>query len=214
MDKKAQKFWNYIHEGDNNLALALLRKCNDLNILTDALGRTPIMVALLFGRKPVVNYLLEVMNDMNQVNQDGENAFYYAVFARVEMDIIEKMINKGVDINNYPGDGVTPLMILAMRGIDDQISLLIDRGIYLHVESEEKKTALTHASYEGHLSTVRLLLDATKNVNDLFASDSNIQESLRSPIIYKWIQERELDLSLENQKKWKAIRLKRLLNVK
>jgi uncharacterized protein len=160
--------------------------------------------ACLYGKNKLVQYLLEAGADPNLAEKKGLLPII-AVFYTPTMledddslqhhDLIEQMTNimellldNGVDFNSRSFDGKTALMIAAERGYTEIALALIKKGAEIDaiedcgnwqipdyepgmednwVESQDLRTALALAVEHGHTNIVAELLKAGANVNIL-----------------------------------------------
>ena len=204
-----KKLWDCIRMEEDELAITIIENFEDLTV-RDLDGNTALMQALLYGRHTVVDCLLSKMNDVTQINDEGDDAFHFAIL-HVDIPTLTMMIEKGADINNYNDEGTTALMLLAMRESREQkIDFLIQHGVNLHVESKYGQTALGYAIEYQIKNNVDKILHATKDINELFASKKIRHHMIYNHTLYRWIEEREKELSKENLRIWKTIRLKKM----
>lgn len=88
----------------------------------DINGFTPLMLCVQNGRIDMIDYLIEHNADVNQINNIGNTALFYAVFySKNQTEIIEKLLKAGADINIQNKSGVSPL-ILANSMANDKVS--------------------------------------------------------------------------------------------
>ncbi len=94
----------------------------------------------------------------------------------VQHQIIQALLDKGIDINARGKDGKTALIIAAIKGDSTIVEMLLDRGVRLNERDDDGNTALILAVANGHLQIVRLLLNKGADVN---AADVNGETALR-----------------------------------
>lgn len=88
----------------------------------DINGFTPLMLCVQNGRIDMIDYLIEHNADVNQINNIGNTALFYAVFySKNQTEIIEKLLKAGADINIQNKSGVSPLT-LANSMANDRVS--------------------------------------------------------------------------------------------
>lgn len=88
----------------------------------DINGFTPLMLCVQNGRIDMIDYLIEHNADVNQINNIGNTALFYAVFySKNQTEIIEKLLKAGADINIQNKSGVSPLT-LANSMANDKVS--------------------------------------------------------------------------------------------
>jgi FOG: Ankyrin repeat len=77
--------------------------------------------------------------------------------------LIKRLLDKGADINAKDND-FTLLMKAATEGYVKTSKLLIDKGAYIDVKTDEGSTALICAARAGYPKIVELLINAGANV--------------------------------------------------
>ena len=83
-----------------------------------------------------------------------------------DIEIFQKVLESGIDINYQNKDGRTLLMAAAMHGVIELVQIYIDYGADLNVQDNDGQTALMLASLNDELEVVQLLLDNGANKND------------------------------------------------
>jgi len=76
---------------------------------------------------------------------------------------LEKLLNEGRE-PNVKGHGMTPLLWACHEGHEGCVTLLLDHGANIEVQSEDGWTPLHYACFNGHEGCVTLLLDHGANV--------------------------------------------------
>jgi len=142
------------------------------NVNGEAGGRrTPLFLAAMRGKEPIVDKLLARGDiDVNVVINGGRNALHGVLSNSSSenssklSDIAVKLINKGVDVTKADDRGLTPLYLAARNN-----SIPAVRGI-LRVAKEQGlqldlNVPLRAAAEQGHSRIVSLLVEAGANVN-------------------------------------------------
>ena len=78
---------------------------------------------------------------------------------------VERLLEKGADVNAKAKDGMTALMAAALFDHTEIAEALIGAGADVNVKAEEGLTALMLAAAYGHIKTVRILIDAGARVD-------------------------------------------------
>ncbi len=78
----------------------------------DSNGLTPLMYCIQNERSKMIDYLLEKEIDINKQDNVGNTALFYAVFkSKDKIELIEKLLTKGADMNMANKASVTPLSL-------------------------------------------------------------------------------------------------------
>ncbi len=78
-----------------------------------------------------------------------------------DVDALQALLGKGVDINTKDRYGMTPLILAAFGGHYNMVEILIDNGADVDAEDKDGNTALLVALNHGHNEIVKLLMTAT-----------------------------------------------------
>ena len=114
MEQDQQDILNASFKGDIETVRNLLRKDPELINAKNSEGGTPLMMAT-FGHIDIIKLLLEHGADLNTVGQDG-TALHLAVWEDQE-EIVQFVLDQGMDPNATSGSGETPLMAAAYKGL-------------------------------------------------------------------------------------------------
>ncbi|GAA4070255.1 ankyrin repeat domain-containing protein [Nonomuraea soli] len=114
--------------------------------------------AALDGDVATVADLLNRGADPGQAGPEGLPLCAAAAWDRV--DVINRLIEAGADVNGTEADGWQPLLWAAANGNADAAQALIDAGASVAAANTGGDTALTLAARRGALGVVRVLLDA------------------------------------------------------
>ena len=125
-------------DGNINIVQHLLDNEAAIDIV-DAMGSTPLLYAVAYGRTPLVHYLLARGADVNASNDEGMTALH-ALVLRQEMATVRFLLSlEGLDVNKQTAMGFTALMQACMDGRRDLAELLL--GV-----EEEKAVAKERAA--------------------------------------------------------------------
>ena len=80
-------------------------------------------------------------------------------------DVIQSLIDRGVDVNERGDTHETPLAVASGSGNLEATKILIKNGADVNSRDKYGWTPLHHASQHGHFETVRLLLNEGADVN-------------------------------------------------
>jgi ankyrin repeat protein len=85
---------------------------------------------------------------------------WIAAVKRNDLSAVKSMLDKGADINAKEDSiGATALYEASFNGYTQLTGLLLERGAYVHVSTNEGFTPLHAASQQGHLEIVRMLIN-------------------------------------------------------
>ena len=136
---------------------------NLLSSKTDE-GLTPLHEAALYGRKEVVELLLDRKAEINSTDNGGGTALHYAAM-NDHKDVVELLLTNNAEVNATNLDGDTPLDYAAMKGHNDIIKLLLGKKADVNTTDKLGTDALHFAAQEGHADVVELLLANNAEVN-------------------------------------------------
>ena len=105
-----------VEQGNASQVLTLLQAGAEVGT-TSANGRTPLMVAVLFGHGEIARSLLDAGADPNQVTSSEENPQRTALLVAVHngrTDLVELLAQRGADVNG-PGHPGTSIVQVARR---------------------------------------------------------------------------------------------------
>lgn len=184
-----------IHEaakaGDLQKVQALITADPGAVNLKDGSGRTPLHWAARNDHLGVVEFLINRGADVQAVDNLGYTALYYSVWLGRKIEITERLISRGSDVNFNKG-GV-PLLFLASReGKEEIAAMLIAHRAKVNEPDIVGKTPL-HIAVEGkHQNIVELLLN---NGASLSAKDKLGRTPLHQSSIEGYLKITELLLA-------------------
>ena len=83
-----------------------------------------------------------------------------------DKDVVEMLINAGVNVEAKDGNDTTALILAADRGHTDVVRMLIDKGANVEAKAGNGDSALKFAAKGGHIDIVRMLLEAIKKAKE------------------------------------------------
>ena len=108
-------------------------------------GMTSLMIATLQGDEAFVSELLEAGVDPKLLNDDDNNALWFAC-KNGDPEIIKLLIEHGIDIDNQNVNGATALIYAASAGKFEVVKLLTENNANLHKMTHDDFTALDSAA--------------------------------------------------------------------
>lgn len=134
----------------------LLRRGLDPNLIEEERYDTGLILALREGSMKVFWLLLNTPNtDLEAKARNGDTALMIAAFKN-NKPAVEALLAKNVQVNR---PGWTALHYAAAAGANEIVQLLLEKSAYIDAESPNKTTPIMMAAWEGHIWTVKLLLD-------------------------------------------------------
>ncbi|KAJ9660139.1 hypothetical protein H2201_007046 [Coniosporium apollinis] len=112
------------------------------------------------GKQAVVKLLLEKGADPNALDYKGVSPLRKAAKNQNET-MVKLLLDAGANPNFGCEDdlGRTALSCAAEKGCEEEVKLLLDKGMSTHVKDKAGDTALSWAARGGHEAVVKLLLD-------------------------------------------------------
>uniref|UniRef100_A0A8C5MBF1 Ankyrin repeat and SOCS box containing 3 n=1 Tax=Leptobrachium leishanense TaxID=445787 RepID=A0A8C5MBF1_9ANUR len=155
--------------GSSKCAQLLLQAGADVNNVTNG-EITPLFLAVESGHEDVVKLLIKNKANVNGPHSySGWNPLHQASMME-RVDIMQILLESGVDKECEDDFGVTPLFIAAQYGKYDSLRMLILNGANVNCQAKDKATPLFIAAQEGHEKCAELLLSKGADPN-LFCND-------------------------------------------
>ena len=140
--------------------IAGVRSANiDVNI-KDALGRTPLQIAVEKGYENMVMFLVENGAGVNITDSKGNTPLILMIHKTGNLEITRRLLEKGAIVNAQNRTGETALMYAAWRGHFDIVLLLLENRADASLKNKREDTALDLAESKGHLEIVQMLRSA------------------------------------------------------
>ncbi|MBL7481304.1 ankyrin repeat domain-containing protein [Legionella bononiensis] len=135
----------------------------------------PVHTAILNDQLDCLRILLKDKDISILADSKGRVALHYAArYSGKEM--VELCCDAAPTINPLDNTGLSPFMLAAAAGNELAMSMLIDKGVDVHLSDMQGHSVLHQAVYRGDISTVQWILDHTDiNIN---AIDKNHQTPL------------------------------------
>lgn len=141
----------------------LLKNGASVNV-TWQMKTTPLLAAAQRGHFNVVEILLSPGFEEDYVLQPMDNAVLVLAAEKGELQIVNRLIDKGADINLRNPHCMTPLILVAGRGNLELVERLIGKGANVN-ENVDGNTALIAAVQNGHYQIIAALLAAGADPN-------------------------------------------------
>ncbi|KAF2869675.1 hypothetical protein BDV95DRAFT_497373 [Massariosphaeria phaeospora] len=118
-------------------------------------GQTPLLVAASWGNEEALETLLDWGADIFGRYADGRTALHVAAAGRFQM--VELLLQKGLDLCAEDSTGDTPLCIAAMHGKYKTAEILVREGLKV-MSPAQKARALASAAAAGKLDVTSYMM--------------------------------------------------------
>ena len=136
--------------------------------LCDNNGKTPLVLAYLEEHYTLVK---NIISNHTVINSACEMILQLACI-NGQIDLVELLINKNVDINVSDSYGDTLLVLAYKSKKFNIVKLLIERGADSNISDKSGSTVMHLACFEGNTSVVNLLLKTNETFNVYQSSGS------------------------------------------
>ncbi|POM78140.1 TKL protein kinase [Phytophthora palmivora] len=99
-----------------------------------------------------------VKNLIGVANEDGNTPLIVAA-RRGHLDVVEYLVDLGVDIDKQDSNGNTPLLLAARWGKLDVVQYLVEEGADIEIQNKSGRTPLIWAALNDHLDVVKYLVE-------------------------------------------------------
>jgi ankyrin repeat protein len=147
-----------------DIVIALVQESGQDISSGDVQGNTPLLHASKAGNSYLVEQLLDHLDEpcMNKQNSRGETPLMVAAMNGHYQVVDTLLRKKGTNVEARDNSGRTALSWASHYGREPVVSQLIDKGqATVTTWASDNLTPLARASAQGHLETVRLLLNTT-----------------------------------------------------
>lgn len=158
--------------------------------------------SITLGNDEIIFYLLQFITDLNQPDCLGHTPLMYACF-KERIDIIDKLIEKGSNVNVQSKTGHTALMYASSAGFTQTAKYLIDHKSNLNLETSEGDTALTLSIFSGHNDISKFLIGGGSNINHCTICGNTpfiIASMLNNIEMIKYLIKSKVEVNIKNKK--------------
>lgn len=149
--------------GRTNFFTTLFNRAENGREALDCDGNSALMLAAAHGHADIVVFLIDPKNkqNINHRNQQGHNAFICAASGGHEL--IAKLLIGSSELNVGNAQGCTAYLCAAKLGQIDLFKILFKNSqVNRKVVDHENNSALSLASYHGHINIVEFIITSEK----------------------------------------------------
>uniref|UniRef100_A0A8R1TVW6 ANK_REP_REGION domain-containing protein n=1 Tax=Onchocerca volvulus TaxID=6282 RepID=A0A8R1TVW6_ONCVO len=148
-------------DGHYEVAKLLLDNGAPVNLASDSF-ESPLTLAACGGHPDLVRLLLERGAIVEEVNDEGYTPLMEAS-REGHLEVVRLLIKFGAKVNTQTDEtGETALTLAACGGFKDVVELLVRNDAHLDIGAN---TPLMEAAQEGHLDTVRFILNEMRSLD-------------------------------------------------
>ena len=164
--QQKQKVLHYAcREGPSTVVKSLIKAGADINEPCEK-GRTLLMEAAYKGHDQVVHELIRAGASVTAKDNKQQTALHIAIWEG-HPSVVQILVEAGADVNGQDEDTTTPLMKAADKGHSQVVHELIRAGASVTAMSrQQKQKALHYASWGGHTSTLKTLIEVGVDINE------------------------------------------------
>lgn len=157
-------FQNYHYESEYNCAPYV--KCKHFSPLMYLISNED-----KFGNDIIINYMSNNKSEINLTNDLGWTVLMIACanYKKYNIDIIQKLLECGADVNIQNNNKETALMLLLSEKKNDYgykiVKMLINYGANVNIQNNQGLIALFYAAVYDNLLTCKLLIDHGSDIN-------------------------------------------------
>lgn len=156
--------WLATRNEDDLIVNYILSLSPDLNPPLSDTEMTPVHMAAYLGASTIVERLLAHCADVNVKTKHGSSVVFAAVLG-CNPEALEIIIRYNPDLDSPTVPGVSPLLCAVHKEAVDCVSVLLNAGASTVSRIKTQPQPLHDAAGRGHLSIVRLLLNASADIN-------------------------------------------------
>ena len=151
-----QGLFHYVVSGNLDKVQFYLEQGLDVNS-RDVNRNTPLMVAIHFNHRHIVEHLLEAGANVKVSNNNGFTPLMWAV-AREDFSLVESLLQQNARKNIQANNGETPLMLAVQKHNLNLVRLLLKHGANPNIPNFDGWTPLMFAVSNRELDIVKVLL--------------------------------------------------------
>lgn len=133
----------------------------------DNTGRLPIHLSVRAHEYPSLEtfeILVQNKADVNSLDTN-ENNIAHLIMGYVKPDVLQRLIEKGVDINKANAQGETPLLIAAAKGNEQNVNVLIENNANINATDRGGNGLIHKAALIGNIRIIDLGIKHGVNID-------------------------------------------------
>jgi ankyrin repeat protein len=172
LNNEPQNFYSrlFMHHAANygkiEMIKFLLKKGTDVNILNGT-NCTPFMSAVYCRQFKTADFLMKQGADIENVRSSGRNFFMMLCLDGVNnMDQINYLINKGVNIHHFDNKGKNALFCAIEDYNDTLVRFLLERGLDINSENKKGISGVKFAVNENLALIIDIFIEKFELLNE------------------------------------------------
>ncbi|GMH35603.1 hypothetical protein BSKO_03471 [Bryopsis sp. KO-2023] len=117
------------------------------------------------GESRKVQELLSKGADVSSIHKELESTPLHYAAREGHLDVVEKLIEAGSDVDAKDGQGWTPLIDAAQKGQVDVTKELLEAGSNIDAQDSDGRSSLHFAAANGRLNVAKILVEAGAKVD-------------------------------------------------
>ena len=135
----------------------------DVNVADEYSNSTPLIDAVSYGHKEVVNILLDAGALVDKTGGKNTPLNVATVYGRIDM--VKLLIDNGAQLDIEDGYGKTPLISATMRGHEETVKLLMNAGALVNKADKYGNTPLMWTAIKGFPDITSTLLNEGADID-------------------------------------------------
>lgn len=187
---------------------SLLQKGADINTRGFKDRVTPLMAAIIKGRKEAAEFLIKNGADVNMPNKSGLTPLM-ACAITMPVNMMHLLLEKGADVNARDCEGNTPLVAAALDKQGDgceKIQLLLQNGANVNAQNNKEETPLITILKIHHPKTALKLINALIDKADINYATSqgltalSVAATRQNTDVIRFLIEKGADVNAQNSR--------------
>ncbi|HHF7368131.1 TPA: ankyrin repeat domain-containing protein [Legionella bozemanae] len=125
----------------------------------------------------------------NNLHITSTTSLLFSAVKSRNVELLNKIIEKGVDLNIPNKQGFTPLMLACRHGFDDIVQILLANGAKTALTDKKGNTVLHHACIEGYTNIAQQIISSNPELINLLNTEKV------SPLVYAISLHEDIELT-------------------